>query len=566
MRARRFPEGNVLQANPDHKVESVTRSKERSHGPFSSLSLRILAVNLAAPVLLVLGLLFLDEYEDTLIATELEALHTQGELIAASLGESAVVVETENADFPSFIPNGNLRIIQPDTARQLVRRLAGLAQLRARLFDRDGNLIADSRLLQGPGGEVQVIDLPPLAEDKLDQWLRQAYVTATGRFGLGRDLEAYTERGNSVASDYKEVMAALEQGETGDAVRLRADREKMLTVAVPVQFYRQVVGAVFISRDGRNIDKRLFAVRGSILAMFGWVLGLTILTSIYLASTIGRPLRILAEAAEKVRHAKTRRHSIPDMTHRSDEIGELSGALREMTESLWQRLDAIESFAADVAHELKNPLTSLRSAVETVARVKDPEQQKKLMSIILDDVSRLDRLISDISDASRLDAELSRAETGPVKLGALLDALAQMQNANDDTKAPKVNLEIAAAESLTITGLEGRLAQVFRNLIVNAVSFSPPGGTITVRATREGPFAGVDVLDQGSGIPAGKEKAIFERFYSERPEAEKFGTHSGLGLSISKQIVEAHRGIISAGNRNDGGGTGARFIVRLPLI
>ena len=566
MRARRFPEGNVLQANPDHKVESVTRSKERSHGPFSSLSLRILAVNLAAPVLLVLGLRFLDEYEDTLIATELEALHTQGELIAASLGESAVVVETENADFPSFIPNGNLRIIQPDTARQLVRRLAGLAQLRARLFDRDGNLIADSRLLQGPGGEVQVIDLPPLAEDKLDQWLRQAYVTATGRFGLGRDLEAYTERGNSVASDYKEVMAALEQGETGDAVRLRADREKMLTVAVPVQFYRQVVGAVFISRDGRNIDKRLFAVRGSILAMFGWVLGLTILTSIYLASTIGRPLRILAEAAEKVRHAKTRRHSIPDMTHRSDEIGELSGALREMTESLWQRLDAIESFAADVAHELKNPLTSLRSAVETVARVKDPEQQKKLMSIILDDVSRLDRLISDISDASRLDAELSRAETGPVKLGALLDALAQMQNANDDTKAPKVNLEIAAAESLTITGLEGRLAQVFRNLIVNAVSFSPPGGTITVRATREGPFACVDVLDQGPGIPAGKEKAIFERFYSERPEAEKFGTHSGLGLSISKQIVEAHRGIISAGNRNDGGGTGARFIVRLPLI
>ena len=566
MRARRFSEGNVLQANPDHKVESVTRSKERSHGPFSSLSLRILAVNLAAPVLLVLGLLFLDEYEDTLIATELEALHTQGELIAASLGESAVVVETENADFPSFIPNGNLRIIQPDTARQLVRRLAGLAQLRARLFDRDGNLIADSRLLQGPGGEVQVIDLPPLAEDKLDQWLRQAYVTATGRFGLGRDLEAYTERGNSVASDYKEVMAALEQGETGDAVRLRADREKMLTVAVPVQFYRQVVGAVFISRDGRNIDKRLFAVRGSILAMFGWVLGLTILTSIYLASTIGRPLRILAEAAEKVRHAKTRRHSIPDMTHRSDEIGELSGALREMTESLWQRLDAIESFAADVAHELKNPLTSLRSAVETVARVKDPEQQKKLMRIILDAVSRLDRLISDISDASRLDAELSRAETGPVKLGALLDALAQMQNANDDTKAPKVNLEIAAAESLTITGLEGRLAQVFRNLIVNAVSFSPPGGTITVRATREGPFACVDVLDQGPGIPAGKEKAIFERFYSERPEAEKFGTHSGLGLSISKQIVEAHRGIISAVNRNDGGGTGGRFIVRLPLI
>ena len=429
-----------MRADPDDKIDYAGAA--RTHGPFSSLSLRIFAVNLAAPVLLVLGLLFLDEYEDTLISTELEALRTQGELIAASLGEGAVVVETENADFPTFTPNGNLRVIQPDTARQLVRRLAGLAQLRARLFDRDGNLIADSQLLQGPGGQVQVVDLPPVNEGTLGQWLREAFAATLGRFGFKRGLEPYIERASPVAADFTEVTAALEQAEAGEAVRLRSDGQKMLTVAVPVQFYRQVVGAIFVSRDGRNVDKRLFAVRGSILAMFGWVLGLTILTSLYLASTIGRPLRILAEAAERVRHAKTRRHDIPDMTNRSDEIGELSGALREMTESLWQRLDAIESFAADVAHEIKNPLTSLRSAVETVARVKDPQQQKQLMSIILDDVSRLDRLISDISDASRLDAELSRAETAPIKLGALLNALAQMQNANDSADAPKVELEI----------------------------------------------------------------------------------------------------------------------------
>jgi two-component system sensor histidine kinase ChvG len=557
--------GSGVRADPDQRIEANDESGVRNHGFFSSLSLRILAVNLAAPVLLVLGLLFLDEYEETLIATELEALRTQGELIAASLGEGAVVVETENADFPSFTPNGNLRVIQQDTARQLVRRLASLAQLRARLFDRDGNLIADSRLLQGPGGEVQVVDLPPVKDEALGQKLRDFYIQTISRLGFDRNLEVYTERANPMASDYKEAILALNQGEVGEAVRLRADRQKMLTVAVPVQFYRQVVGALLVSRDGRNIDKRLFAVRGSILAMFGWVLGLTILTSVYLASTIGRPLRILAEAAEKVRHAKTRRHAIPDMTDRSDEIGELSGALREMTESLWQRLDAIESFAADVAHEIKNPLTSLRSAVETVARVKDPEQQKRLMSIILDDVSRLDRLISDISDASRLDAELSRADLEPVKLPALLSALAQMQNANDNPESPSVELNVEAGEPLVVPGLEGRLAQVFRNLIGNAVSFSPPGGVIVVRAYREGRIACVEVIDSGPGIPAGKEKAIFERFYSERPEAEKFGTHSGLGLSISKQIIEAHHGVIAAANRADSGRSGACFTVKLPL-
>ncbi|MSO98404.1 MAG: HAMP domain-containing protein [Rhodospirillaceae bacterium] len=543
-----------------------SQDEVRPHGLFSPLTRRILAVNLAAPVLLVLGLLFLDEYEDTLIATEIEALRTQGELIAASLGEGAVVVETENADFPTFTPTGNLRIIQPDTARQLVRRLAGLAQLRTRLFDRDGNLIADSRLLQGPGGEVQVIDLPPVDEGLLGRSLRQAFDATAGRLGLDGGLEPYIERATPSASDYSELNQALETGETGSAVRLRADRQKILSVAVPVQFYRQIVGAILVSRDGRNVDKRLFAVRGSILAMFGWVLGLTILTSAYLARTIGRPLRILAEAAERVRHSKTRRQDIPDLTARSDEIGELSGALREMTESLWQRLDAIESFAADVAHEIKNPLTSLRSAVETVARVKDPEQQKQLMGIILDDVGRLDRLISDISDASRLDAELSRAEMAPVRLAALLGALAQVQNATDDVDAVRVVLQVERDEDLLVAGIEGRLAQVFRNLIGNAVSFSPARGRITIRGQRAGRKICVDVLDEGPGIPNGKEKAIFERFYSERPDSEKFGTHSGLGLSISMQIIAAHHGTVIAANRRETepGQTGARFTVRLP--
>jgi two-component system sensor histidine kinase ChvG len=552
-----------VRADPEFRLAPASGDDDARRRFWSPLTLRILAVNLTAPVLLVLGLLFLDQYEDTLVAAELEALRTQGGLIAASVGEGAVVVETATADFPTFTPSGAVRVIDQGSARQLVRRLAELAELRARLFDRDGAQIVDSRLLQGPGGEVQVMDLPPLEENPVMGALRRVIDAVARRLPMEPLYEPYVERPNGAAADYPEVTRALETGEIAQAVRRRSDGQKVLTVAVPVQFYKQVVGAVLVSRDGRNIDQRLMAVRGSILAMFGWVLALTVLTSAYLAGTIARPLRQLAEAAERVRHGKNRRHPIPDLGDRGDEIGELSAALREMTESLWLRLDAIEQFAADVAHEIKNPLTSLRSAVETVARVKDPEQQKHLMGILLEDVTRLDRLISDISDASRLDAELSRADMAPVRLAPLLAALADMQNATDDPDAPRVRVETPRGDDLEVGGIEGRLAQVFRNLIGNAVSFSPPRGTITVRGYREGRAICIEVEDDGPGIPPGKEQAIFERFYSERPKTEKFGTHSGLGLSISKQIVEAHHGSIVAANRGPRA-RGARFTVRLP--
>jgi len=560
-----------LRADPDQRLASTATAAADTIGRrrlLSPLTWRILAVNLTAPVVLVLGLLFLDQYEDTLIAAEIEALRTQGEMIAASIGESAVVVETENADFPTFTANGAIRVIDQQGSRQLIRRLADLAQLRARLYDRGGAQIADSRLLRGPGGEVQVVDLPPVDNDsQMTIALRRAYEMTVGLIRNGNDLEPYVEEADGNSAPYQEVAQALDSGEIGGAVRRRNDGQKILTVAVPVQFYKQMVGAVLVSRDGRNVENRLFAVRSQILVLFAWVLGLSILTSAFLAGTIGRPLRVLAEAAQRVRHGKNRRVPIPDLGGRRDEIGELSAALREMTESLWTRLDAIERFAADVAHEIKNPLTSLRSAVETVARVKDPEQQKRLMSIILDDVTRLDRLISDISNASRLDAEMSRAEFEPVPLKKLLNALADMQNATDDPDAPRVVVEIPAKEDLLINGLEGQLAQVFRNLIGNAVSFSPPKGRITVRGVRDGRVVRVEVEDEGPGIPAGKEQAIFDRFYSERPQDEKFGTHSGLGLSISKQIVEAHNGRISARNLQEisPGRTGARFTVTLPV-
>src|SRR5262249_46177418 len=259
-------------------------------------------------------------------------------------------------------------------------------------------------------------------------------------------------------------------------------------------------------------------------------------------------IRRLADIAERVRPGHGRQIDIPDFTRRRDEIGDLSGALRDMTGALWARMDAIERFAADVAHEIKNPLTSLRSAVETVARLEDPRQQKRLMSIILDDVERLNRLISDISDASRLDAELSRAEMGPVDIASMLRALADLHEATRGD-GPALKVEIASLQSLTVHGIEGRLVQVLRNLIGNAVSFSPPGGSIRLAAARDGDRVRITVADDGPGIPPGKLKAIFDRFYSERPAGEKFGTHSGLGLSISKQIVEAHHGHVEAANR-----------------
>lgn len=551
-----------MRADQDLRIAPSSVSSSQRQGPLLSLlTRRILAVNLVAPVLLGFGLLFLDEYEESLIATEIDGLRTEGELIAASIGEGAVVIETESEAFGAFMPAGATRRIDPESARQLIRRLAGLADIRARLYGVGGVLVADSRLLRGPGGEVRVVDLPPAETDIATDYMRRGFAWVESILGASETLPLYVEQPNGTGYDFFEVVGALERGEAASAVRIDQRDRKILAVAVPVQFYKQIVGAVFVSVDDAAVEARLFEVRSSILEIFAWTFAVTVLLSLYLAGTIARPIKRLAEAATMVRDGQSRQHKIPDLSKRRDEIGALSSALRDMTEGLWLRMDATEQFAADVAHEIKNPLTSLRSAVETVARIEDPDQQKQLMGIIKDDVGRLDRLISDISDASRLDAELSRAESEPFALATLLETLTEVTNSNDDPDAPRVVLDLPPADDLTVKGLEGRLAQVFRNLIGNASSFSPQGGKIFIRGGRDRGQIKIEVEDQGPGIPVGKEKAVFNRFYSERPEKEKFGTHSGLGLSISKQIVEAHRGAITAENAHGGG---ALFVVRLP--
>ncbi len=524
--------------------------------PFiSPLTRRILTVNLLAIGTLVAGLLYLGEYRRSLVVNELKSLEVQAQMFAAALGEGAVVSET---------PNGQYLV--SDIAYQITRRLVEITDTRARLFRADGTMIVDSRRLGGAGGTVQIEILQPPDQDYdlLDSLLDKYDDLARAVSGEG-PLPKYKENPLQSASDFPETQAAL-IGESAVASRRFGSDGLMLSAAVPVQRYKQVLGAIMLSRDGENIRSALHDVRLDILKVVAVALSVTILLSFYLAGTIARPIRRLAIAAERIRHDKGRKETIPLLTDRRDEIGDLALSLKEMTEALWLRMDAIERFAADVAHEIKNPLTSLRSAVETAGRVTDPAQRDKLMAIITDDVARLDRLISDISNASRLDAELSRTEFATVDLAGMLGAIVDMRNAADHDNDVDVRLEIVSNGGLFVQGIEDRLVQVFRNLISNANTFSPKGGSIRIAVGEAGPWLVVTIDDDGPGVPEGKETEIFNRFYSARPEGEKFGTHSGLGLSISKQIIDVHDGEIEATNRRDGSGNviGARFIVRLP--
>ena len=523
----------------------------------SPLTRRILTVNLLAIGTLVAGLLYLGEYRRTLIDNELTSLKVQAEMFAAALGEGAVVSDAPNGQF-----------LVSDVAYQITRRLVEITETRARLFRADGTMIVDSRRLGGAGGTVQIEILRPPEEafDLLD-YLLDKYDDIARALSGESPLPKYRENPMQSATDFPETQAAL-IGENAVAARRFGQDDLMLSAAVPVQRYKQVLGAIMLSRDGQHVRSALHDVRLDILKVVAVALSITIALSLYLASTIARPIRLLAIAAERIRHDRGRKETIPLLTDRSDEIGDLAISLKEMTEALWLRMDAIEHFAADVAHEIKNPLTSLRSAVETAGRIEDPARRAKLMAIILDDVARLDRLISDISNASRLDAELSRTEFETVDLAGVLGAIVDMWKAAGREEDAEISLEIISNGGLEAVGIEDRLVQVFRNLIANANTFSPPGGRIRIALGRDGGWLTITIDDDGPGIPDGKETAIFDRFYTARPEGEKFGTHSGLGLSISKQIIDVHEGEIWAMNRRGGDGSviGARFVVRLPAL
>jgi two-component system sensor histidine kinase ChvG len=551
---------------------------------FSSLTRRIVILNLAGLIALLTGVLYLSQFRAGLIDARIQSLLTQGEIIAGAIAASATVENESITIDPerllelqageSYGPSdeaisGTEFPINPERVAPVLRRLISPTKTRARIYDRDGVLIIDSRNLLGRG-DVLRFDLPSPTAEK-PGLVERGFIAIRRWFGRG-DLPLYKELGPENGKGYPEVLEAL-HGQHASRVRVNDRGEVIASVAVPVQRFRAVRGALMLSTQGADIDDMVEAERLAIVKVFLVAAGVMVVLSILLAGTIAGPMRRLSDAAERVRRRIRTRVQIPDFTRRRDEIGHLSGSLREMTDALYTRIEAIESFAADVAHELKNPLTSLRSAVETLPRVKSEDSRQRLLAVIMHDVKRLDRLISDISDASRLDAELQRDEVAPIDLHKLVQALVTVGNeVRKDNITIKLNFEGGRPDSFRVPGHDSRIGQVISNLLDNARSFSPPGGAVRVTCRRLRKEIELVVDDDGPGVRPDAMEKIFERFYTDRPE-QGFGQNSGLGLSISKQIVEAHGGRIWVENRTAEGAQGeeprvlgARFVVRLPAM
>jgi two-component system sensor histidine kinase ChvG len=526
----------------------MPRKRQR---PISLLTLRILAINVLALIVLGVGVLYLGRYQDRLIQSELEGLRAEARLFSGVLSDSGTVRDIEQR-----------YRLDPAKSRALIRRLVETTGIRTRLFDRTGGTVGDSHQMGGQSGYIIEVEPLPPPRNHIG-WLNRAFdwIDDTIDAWPGRSLLPLWQDQASIADQMGQAL----EGNIAGALWQDAEGRLVLSAAAPVASFREILGAVVLTKPGTVIDESLRQVRLDIVKVFVVALAVTVLLSLYLSGAIGRPIRRLATAADRVRHGLGRAQTIPDFAARGDEIGDLSAALRDMTQALTDRMDATERFAADVAHELKNPLTSAKSAIETASRVEDPAQRARLLQIVQHDLTRLDRLIGDISNASRLDAELARERGQPVDLTAMLQALVEVHESTRDDGAPHVTLQVSVP--LRVRAIDTRLFQVFQNLVGNALSFSQPDGEVRVESRREGGHALVTVDDDGPGIPEGGLEKIFERFYSERPKGERFGQHSGLGLSISKQIVEALGGQISASNRTDESGRvcGARFTVRLPL-
>lgn len=539
---------------------------------FSSLLRRIIFLNLVALAVLVVGILYLNQWRAGLIDARVQSLRVQGEIIAAAVAASATV----NSDVISINPDRLLELqtgdavsplsffdpalefpINPEKVAPLLRNLVTPTRTRARIYDQVGFLILDSANIYARGEVLRQLTRgePTTGFFLFDWW------NTLMSWVPGDDFPLYQEYGADEGKRYPEVSAAL-TGAAADIVRVDAQHQLVVSVAVPVQRLRSTVGVLLLSTLPGDIDAIVSQERWGILRIAMVAAVVTIVLSFLLANTIAGPMRRLAAAAERVQTSMSTRAEIPDYTDRVDEIGHLSRALRSMTSALYNRIEAIERFAADVAHELKNPLTSLRSAVETLPLAKRPEDRERLNAIIQHDVRRLDRLISDISNASRLDAELARESATRINVEQLADAMVSIQKDIASTRNVSVVLDRPArGPAPIVVGHDSRLAQVFSNLIDNAVSFSPEGGTVRVGIAADEDNVIITVIDEGRGINGDTAK-IFQRFYTDRPDGESFGDHSGLGLSISRQIVDAHKGTIFASNRTDR--SGAIFTVTLP--
>ncbi|MBB4085011.1 sensor histidine kinase [Sphingomonas carotinifaciens] len=495
-----------------------------------SLTRRILAVNIFALLLLAGGFFYLDSYRSRIMDSRVAQAGREARLVAEAIGT----------------------VVQ-DQRDRLILRLAADTDTRIRLYDPAGGLVADSRVL----GLRNVVLRDP---DK------QGWRAASARL---LDAVIDTVAGATRAPLYREqrdgrgwpdVVAAQARGVIATSVWRAPDRTPVITAAAPVRGG----GTVMTTINARGITKTVRSERFRLSVVLGVVTLISVLLSLFLARTIVRPLRRLARAAVRVRLGRAREVVVPRLPDRRDELGMLARALSDMSLALRDRIDATEAFAADVTHELKNPLASLRSAVESLDRIKDPALQQQLLAIVRDDVHRLDRLITDISDASRLDAQLSRAKFEPVDIVALIRALLDQRVARGVERDIRLRLDAVGPADWMVQGEGARLERVFENLNENAISFSPNGGTVAIGVAPDAGTLVVRVEDEGPGVPEEARDAIFRRFHSDRPEGEEFGRHSGLGLAIARTIVEAHQGSIIVESREDRI-RGARFVVRMPL-
>jgi two-component system, OmpR family, sensor histidine kinase ChvG len=521
-------------ASPEPRV-----SRWRFWSRGSRLGRLIVGLNLLGLAILLTGALVLNEIRRGLVEARLDTLTLQGQLIAQIMAEGATVGEP--------VPH-----LQQDRAVRMLDFVNVPRAQRVRLFDTRGQLLADSYVIDD---RVEWKVLPPAR--------KRGEAAPTARLQDTDAKPAALEKARRALAD--EWRAAM-TGEAVKGTRLAENGERVVSVSIPVQRVRAVLGVLTL--EAADVDQIIAAQRKALIPFALIAITVTLLSSVLLYALIARPMLRLAEAADRVRLSRARAISLPDLARRQDEIGDLSRSLEEMTDTLSRRMDAIERFAADVAHEIRNPLTSIRSAVETLEIVPDGPGREKLLGILKQDVGRLDRLIGDISNASRLDAELSRESFRKIDLTRLLGDILAIYDSARKTGEPTVVLLAPAGEAMTVLGQEGPLGQVFRNLIDNARSFSPAAGEVRVNFVREKGRIVASVEDDGPGIPAENLETVFERFYTSRPKGAAFGGNSGLGLSIARQIIEAHGGVIRAINRHDDAGriTGARFEVSLPDV
>lgn len=497
-----------------------------------SLTWRILAVNVIALALLAGSLFYLDSYRNQLLAERFMLAKAEAEIVAD------VLVDTRRRKRP-----------------ELLARLGADQKLRLRLYDGQDKLVADSFALAGPAFE--------LIDPANEPWYQQAarsldrgmdYLLGTPPIPPYRDPEIDT------AAAWPEIGQARKNNATVILNRFAPDRTPVITAAVPVGTKGEVL---LTTRNAPDITQNVRDARQTLAIIVGAAFITSILLSLFLARTIVQPLRSLVRAAVRVRLGRDREVVVPRLPERRDEIGLLARAISDMSAALRHRIDAVESFAADVAHEIKNPLASLRSALETIERVEDPELRRQLTAIAAHDVRRIDRLVTEIAEASRIDAELSRTTFEPVDMVQLTKALVGERERRGVNAACVIAISCRGDADMIVAGDPPRLERVIENLLDNAVSFSPHGATIEVEMSRAGDRVAISVSDQGPGIPEAAREKVFERFHSLRPAGEDFGSHSGLGLAIARTIVEAHYGTLTAEPRSDGA-PGARLQIDLP--